>query len=175
MKKEINDCHNTKPYSQTTKSSQQNPLLSKSSNLLELLKARKGQNINIDISMLSNKGSLTNLIEKAKKYQAPPISTLDKKSPKYIAKEPTNENLEQNEDKKYLDKKQNLKGHSQIEILEKLSKRKFEKNINNDDNINIEEISEETNEKTSNKNLNNEDLSQKNVLNYKLFHYLIYF
>ena len=168
MKKEINDCQNTKPYSQTTKSSQQNPLLSKSSNLLELLKARKGQNINIDISMLSNKGSLTNLIEKAKKYQAPPISTLDKKSPKYIAKEPTNENLEQNEDKKYLDKKQNLKGHSQIEILEKLSKRKFEKNINNDDNINIEEISEETNEKTSNKNLNNEDLSQKNVLNYNI-------
>ena len=169
MRKEINDYHYTKPYPQTTNSCQQSPLFNKSSNLLELLKARKGQNINIDISMLSNKGSLTNLIEKAKKYQASPISTLEKNSPKYITKELTHENIEQNKYKKYLDNKQNLKGHKQIEIEEKFSKRKFEKIINNDDNF--EEISEETNEKTLNKylnNLNNEDLNQKNILNYNI-------
>ena len=71
MRKEIYESHpsNSHPL--------QNSLLSKSSNLVELLKAKKGQNINIDISMLSNKGSLTNLIEKAKKYQVPPSSLLE--------------------------------------------------------------------------------------------------
>ena len=72
--KDINETQNNKSHLENKNSFPQTNLINKSSNLLELLKARKGQNINIDISMLSNKGSLTNLIEKAKKYQIHPGS-----------------------------------------------------------------------------------------------------
>ena len=56
MRNEINEFSFSKSNSQQINFSQQNSFLSKSSNLLELLKAKNGQNINIDISMLSNKG-----------------------------------------------------------------------------------------------------------------------
>ena len=95
MRKEINEFHSTKYISQPMNFSQQNSILSKSSNLLELLKAKKGQNINIDISMLSNKGSLTNLIEKAKKYQAPLNSILENNSLNNLSKEKKQQNKEQ--------------------------------------------------------------------------------
>ena len=177
MKKGINEIHSNKTHSQQINNNQSNSLLSKSSNLLELLKAKKGQNINIDISMLSNKGSLTNLIEKAKKYQTPKNSLLDKIAPNNTQKEQiTNQNKNQIDNDKSINLKSNSKRHSRIEILEKLNKRKSEKNINKDKNINIDsnqENSEDTNEKSSNKNLNNinpesNDLSPKNIINYNV-------
>ena len=42
---------------------------SKKKTLHELLKQGGGQNINIDFSMLSKKGTLSGLIKKAKQYQ----------------------------------------------------------------------------------------------------------
>ena len=177
MRNEINDFHPTKSHAQQVNFSQQNSLLSKSSNLLELLKAKKGQNINIDISMLSNKGSLTNLIEKAKKYQVPFNSITNKKSSNInnISKDNIQQNKKQNDINKSINLKTNLKKNNEIEILEKLRKKKNEKILNNiDNNVNIDsnqENSEDTNEKTSNKNSNNlnpesRDISQKNILNY---------
>ena len=174
MKKEINEIHSSKTYSQQNNTNQANSFLSKSSNLLELLKAKKGQNINIDISMLSNKGSLTNLIEKAKKYQTPINSLFDKMAGNSQTKEQTNDqNTEQIDNDKSINLKPNLKKHSRIEILEKFNKRKNENNLNKD-KINIDfnqENSEETNEKSSNKNSNiinpeSRDMSQKNIINY---------
>jgi len=169
MRKE--DFHTSKPHSQALNFSQQNSLLSKSSNLLELLKAKKGQNINIDISMLSNKGSLTNLIEKAKKYQVPPNTLLNKNLVNDSKKEDIHNDTSKKETQKSINISQNLKNKNQIEILEKFNKNRNEKNIN-DDAINIEENSEDTNEKTSNINSNNlnpesSDMSQKNI-NYNI-------
>ena len=177
MRNEINDFHSTKSHAQQVNFSQQNSLLSKSTNLLELLKAKKGQNINIDISMLSNKGSLTNLIEKAKKYQVPFNSITNNKSLNInnISKDNIQQNKKQNDINKSINLKTNLKKNNEIEILEKLRKKKNEKILNNmDNNVNIDsnqENSEDTNEKTSNKNSNNlnpesRDISQKNILNY---------
>ena len=174
MRKEINEFHSTKYISQPMNFSQQNSILSKSSNLLELLKAKKGQNINIDISMLSNKGSLTNLIEKAKKYQAPLNSILENNSLNNLSKEKKQQNKEQSKIQKSINLKPNIKIHNQIEILEKFNKKKNEnENENNFDDNNINdsnpENSEDTNEITSNKNLNNlnsesRDIYQKNFL-----------
>ena len=150
----------------------QNPSYRISSNLLELLKAKRGQNLNIDISMLSNKGSLTNLIEKAKKYQKPFKSKLDpipyEKSNEIENKVIKSGNKNNNDN---LNKK-NLRS-SKFEVLEKLNKIKIGINRNNNDNKDIEpniENSEDTNEITSSyqnyNNLNNEsDLSQKNTFN----------
>ena len=169
MKKE--DFHTSKPYSTSINFSQQNSLLSKSSNLLELLKAKKGQNINIDISMLSNKGSLTNLIEKAKKYQVPPNALLNKNLANDSKKENIHNDMLKKETQKSKNISQNLKNKNEIEILEKFNKKRSERNIN-DDVINIEENSEDTYEKTSNINSNNlnpesSDMSQKNI-NYNI-------
>ena len=169
MKKE--DFHTSKPHSSAINFSQQNSLLSKSSNLLELLKAKKGQNINIDISMLSNKGSLTNLIEKAKKYQVPPNALLNKNLSNDTKKEDTHNDIQKKETQKSQNISQNLKNKNKIEILEKFNKKRNEKNIN-DDAVNIEENSEDTYEKTSNINSNNlnpesSDMSQKNM-NYNI-------
>ena len=52
----------------TEKIKDQKPLI-KSKTLHELLKQGGGQNLVIDFSMLSKKGKLNGLIEKAKKYQ----------------------------------------------------------------------------------------------------------
>ena len=169
MKKE--DFHTSKPYSSSINFSQQNSLLSKSSNLLELLKAKKGQNINIDISMLSNKGSLTNLIEKAKKYQVPPNALLNKNLANDLKKENIHNDMPKKDTQKSKNISQNLKNKNEIEILEKFNKKRSERNIN-DDAINIEENSEDTYEKTSNINSNNlnpesSDMSQKNI-NYNI-------
>ena len=155
MRKEINEFRFSKSNSQQINFSQQNSFLSKSSNLLELLKAKNGQNINIDLSMLSNKGSLTNLIEKAKKYQIPFNSISNKKPLNSLSKQKINQNKKQNDIQKPINQEINLNKHNQFEILEKCKKKKNEIidcNINIDSN---QENSEETNEKTSNKNLNN--------------------
>jgi serine/threonine protein phosphatase PrpC len=144
----------------------QNSSYKSPSNLLELLKAKKGQNINIDISMIANKGSLTNLIEKAKKYQIP-LNPYSSRSPQ---KKIT--------DIKYDIKEENNIRKSKIEILQKFNKIKIgniNKNKNSSSNNNYldscAENSEDTNERTSNinsNNLNNEsrNLSQKNMINY---------
>ena len=162
MRKEINEFHPIKSQPQ------QNSLLSKSSNLLELLKAKKGQNINIDLSMLSNKGSLSNLIEKAKKYQIPSNSILEINNSTNLPKE----SIDKNKEVKDIQKISNLnKQHNKINILEKFNKINNKKNLNNKNIDSNLENSEDTNEKTSNKNLNNinsesRDISQKYILNY---------
>ena len=148
----------------------QNPSHRISSNLLELLKAKRGQNLNIDISMLSNKGSLTNLIEKAKKYQKPFKSNLDA-----IPNEKSNENENKviksgNKNNNDNINKKSLRS-SKFEVLEKFNKIRNNRN-NNNDNKDVEPIienSEDTNEITSYQNYNNlnneSDLSQKNIYN----------
>ena len=161
MRNNINEFCFSKSNCKQIKFSKQNSFLSKSSNLLELLKAKNGQNINIDISMLSNKGSLTNLIEKAKKYQIPYNSLLNKNSLNNLSKQKMNQDKKQNDIKKPIKDETNLNKHYQIEIQEKFKKKNNEKI---DNNINIDsnqENSEDTNEKTSNKNLNPKALSSK--------------
>ena len=177
MQKKDFDITQSKEASKPDKSGlpTQNPSYRISSNLLELLKAKRGQNLNIDISMLSNKGSLTNLIEKAKKYQKPFKSKLDP-----IPYEKSNENgnkIIKSGNKNNNDNlnKKNLRS-SKFEVLEKLNKIKIGNNRNNNDNNDNKDIepnienSEDTNEITSSyqnyNNLNNEsDLSQKNTFN----------
>ena len=136
---EINNIRKIKSDLENTNSSKKNNILNKSSNLFELLRAKKGQNINIDLSMLSNKGTLTNLIEKAKKYQISPnkkkIDKQSKNSPKRDI-----DHLEIQNNIKF-----NKKLSNQIEILEKFSKKmnKYEKNIEKDiENNNINENKE---------------------------------
>lgn len=116
--KEKNEPQKNKSHLENVNSFPQNNIVNKSSNLLELLKARKGQNINIDISMLSNKGSLTNLIEKAKKYQVYPKTKniQNKANEKKI--EDVNKNLEKEESVKENAIRQSKKISNQIEILE---------------------------------------------------------
>ena len=131
---EINNIRKIKSDFQNTNSAKKNNILNKSSNLFELLRAKKGQNINIDLSMLSNKGTLTNLIEKAKKYQiSPNKKILDKQfstiSPKKDLKNHDNQN----------NIKQNKKISNQIEILEKFNKRMNKKEDKNIENNNINE------------------------------------
>ena len=51
--KDIYETPNNKSHLESLNYFPQNSLINKSSSLLELLKARKGQNIDIDISMLT--------------------------------------------------------------------------------------------------------------------------
>ena len=123
------------------------PLI-KSKTLHELLKQGGGQNLVIDFSMLSKKGKLNGLIEKAKKYQnlnSPRIieeQTSDKK------KEKEKENEEKSNKKAKISKN--------FEILTKFSKRKNRNDIDNKEkeekekeiNINLEkELSNDLNNK----------------------------
>ena len=163
--KDINETQNNKSHLENKNSFPQTNLINKSSNLLELLKARKGQNINIDISMLSNKGSLTNLIEKAKKYQIHPNSKIfQNKSQKEINIEQTNKKIELNDTQKEMSIKPNKKISNQIEILEKFSKimNKNEKISDNKNNENIENKNDKKNKKDDSQSPN-----LYNVLSYK--------
>ena len=121
--------------------------LIKSKTLHELLKQGGGQNLIIDFSMLSKKGTLNGLIEKAKKYQ----NTNNQK----IIEEPY--------DKKKENEEKNYKNSKKFEILTKFSQRRS-KNIESDTNIRHKEIDD--NNKNNNNNINNEkelinDLSNK--------------
>lgn len=114
--------------------------LFKSKTLHELLKQGGGQNLVIDFSMLSKKGNLNGLIERAKKYQ-------NLNNPKII-EESTNEN---NKKKEYEEK--NLKSSKiskNFEILTKFGKKK--KDVNNmknkeNDFEEVDEVEEEQNKK----------------------------
>ena len=157
-KKEINENHNIKSHLENTNSFPQNNLPNKSSNLLELLKARKGTNINIDLSMLSNKDSLTNLIEKAKKYQIYPNS-------KIFQNKPSKKSQNEQEFQKDNINIKNKKISNQIEILEKFSK------ISNKDEKNYQKEEENEKDNYNYKNHQKKEESQSpykyNVLSYK--------
>ena len=121
--------------------------LIKSKTLHELLKQGGGQNLVIDFSMLSKKGTLNGLIEKAKKYQ----NVNNKK----IIEEPY--------DKKKENEEKNYKNSKKFEILTKFSQRKS-KNIESDALIKNEVIDD--NKKNKNNDINIEkqlinDLSNK--------------
>ena len=111
---------------------EQKPLI-KSKTLHELLKQGGGQNLVIDFSMLSKKGKLNGLIEKAKKYQ-------NLNGPKIIE--------EKMNDKRKEIENENIHKKSKIsknfEILSKFSQRK--KNIDTENIIKIQEINDDTSE-----------------------------
>ena len=166
--KEINEPKKNISHLENINSFPQNNIPHKSSNLLELLKARKGQNINIDISMLSNKGSLTNLIEKAKKYQIYPKpkniqnNVNEKKIETVNIKPQKDESLKENVIKN------SKKISNQIELLEKFSKimNKNEKSIENHNEENPENEKDIDNYKRHQKK-NSQSPSFYNVLSYK--------
>jgi serine/threonine protein phosphatase PrpC len=132
--------------------------LFKSKTLHELLKQGGGQNLVIDFSMLSKKGNLNGLIERAKKYQ-------NLNNPKII-EESTNEN---NKKKEYEEK--NLKSSKiskNFEILTKFGKKK--KDVNNmknkeNDFEEVDEVEEEQNKKKKNYNKYNQEKELINDLN----------
>ena len=98
--------------------------LIKSKTLHELLKQGGGQNLVIDFSMLSKKGKLNGLIEKAKKYQ-------NLNSPKKIEDQKSDRKKEPvNEEKIY----KKAKISKNFEILTKFGKKK-NKNVDEDNKI----------------------------------------
>ena len=114
----------TKNLSSSRVSNKEQKSLTKSKTLHELLKQGGGQNLVIDFSMLSKRGNLNGLIEKAKKYQ-----NLNK--PK-IAEE-ANDN---DKNKEYKDENPNKSQISKnFEILNKFSQRMNKNNITNKDNM----------------------------------------
>ena len=131
----------------TDKNKDQKTLI-KSKTLHELLKQGGGQNLVIDFSMLSKKGKLNGLIEKAKKYQ-------NMNSPKII-EEGISDRKRENENEEKSNKKSKISKN--FEILTKFSKRK-NKNIVNDNkekDDNNNKIKKDINlEKELNNDLNN--------------------
>ena len=131
--------------------------LIKSKTLHELLKQGGGQNLVIDFSMLSKRGNLNGLIERAKKYQ-------NLNNPKII-EESSNEN---NKKKEYEEK--NLKSSKiskNFEILTKFGKKKKDvyslKNKEND--YEDDEVEEEQSKKKKNNNKYNQEKELINDLN----------
>ena len=131
--------------------------LIKSKTLHELLKQGGGQNLVIDFSMLSKRGNLNGLIERAKKYQ-------NLNNPKII-EESTNEN---NKKKEYEEK--NLKSSKiskNFEILTKFGKKKKDVyNLKNKENdYEDDEVEEEQSKKKKNNNKYNQEKELINDLN----------
>ena len=121
--------------------------LIKSKTLHELLKQGGGQNLVIDFSMLSKKGTLNGLIEKAKKYQ----NVNNKKI------------IEESYDKKKEKEEKNYKNSKKFEILTKFSQRKS-KNIESDALIKNEDIDDNKTNKNNDINIEKQlinDLSNK--------------
>ena len=131
----------------TDKNKDQKTLI-KSKTLHELLKQGGGQNLVIDFSMLSKKGKLNGLIEKAKKYQ-------NINSPKII-EEGISDRKRENENEEKSNKKSKISKN--FEILTKFSKRK-NKNIvidNKEKDDDNNKIKKDINlEKELNNDLNN--------------------
>ena len=131
----------------TDKNKDQKTLI-KSKTLHELLKQGGGQNLVIDFSMLSKKGKLNGLIEKAKKYQ-------NMNSPKII-EEGISDRKRENENEEKSNKKSKISKN--FEILTKFSKRK-NKNIvidNKEKDDDNNKIKKDINlEKELNNDLNN--------------------
>ena len=140
-----------------TEKIQDQKALIKSKTLHELLKQGGGQNLVIDFTMLSKKGKLNGLIEKAKKYQ-------NLNSPKII-EEQISERKKDNEKEEKVYKKAKISTKN-FEILTKFSKR-INQNRDSDKNIKIQENYNNINEEkdsNSNKNLEKEltnDFSNK--------------
>jgi serine/threonine protein phosphatase PrpC len=111
----------TKNVSSSRVSEKDKKSLTKSKTLHQLLKEGGGQNLVIDFSMLSKRGNLNGLIEKAKKYQ-----NLNK--PKL-----TEEANDNDKKKEYKDENPNKSQISKnYEILNKFSQRMNKNNINKD-------------------------------------------
>jgi hypothetical protein len=111
----------TKNVSSSRVSDKDKKSLTKSKTLHQLLKEGGGQNLVIDFSMLSKRGNLNGLIEKAKKYQ-----NLNK--PKL-----TEEANDNDKKKEYKDENPNKSQISKnYEILNKFSQRMNKNNINKD-------------------------------------------
>jgi hypothetical protein len=104
--------------------------LIKSKTLHELLKQGGGQNLVIDFSMLSKKGKLNGLIEKAKKYK-------DSNNPK-LSEEPINDKKKDMENEEKIYKKSKISKN--FEILTKFSNRINNKNSDIDNKIKNKEI-----------------------------------
>ena len=112
----------TKNMSSSKVSNKEQKSLTKSKTLHELLKQGGGQNLVIDFSMLTKRGNLNGLIEKAKKYQN-------------FNKPKITEEINDNEKKKEYDEKNQNKStiSKNYEILNKFSQRMNKNNINNND------------------------------------------
>ena len=113
--------------------------LIKSKTLHELLKQGGGQNLVIDFSMLSKKGKLNGLIEKAKQYK-------NINNPKIIEEQINDKKKDNNNDAKNYKQSKISKN---FEILTKFSKRRSSKNVEIDDKIKDKE-----NDINDDKNLN---------------------
>ena len=126
--------------------------LMKSKTLHELLKQGGGQNLVIDFSMLSKRGKLNGLIEKAKKYQD--ISN------QKIIEEPDNDKKIENEGKKT----NKSKISKNFEILSKFSQR-MKKNYDIDNNNLKNNESNNTNEEINKDIINNKIILEKEPIN----------
>ena len=119
--------------------------LIKSKTLHELLKQGGGQNLVIDFSMLSKKGKLNGLIEKAKKYQ-------NLNSPKIIEEQISDRKKEPAKEEKIYKK---AKISKNFEILTKFGKKK-NKNLEEDNNKIKEKLENEDNNNNNNINIEKE-------------------
>ena len=126
--------------------------LMKSKTLHELLKQGGGQNLVIDFSMLSKRGKLNGLIEKAKKYQD--ISN------QKIIEESDNDKKIENEGKKT----NKSKISKNFEILSKFSQR-MKKNYDIDNNNLKNNESNNTNEEINKDIINNKIILEKELIN----------
>ena len=130
----------------TEKIKDQKPLI-KSKTLHELLKQGGGQNLVIDFSMLSKKGKLNGLIEKAKKYQ-------NLNSPRIIEEQASDKKKEkEKENEEKSNKKVNISKN--FEILTKFSKRKNRNDVDNKEKEEKEKEKEINLEKELSNDLNN--------------------
>ena len=128
--------------------------LIKSKTLHELLKQGGGQNLVIDFSMLSKKGKLNGLIEKAKKYK-------DSNNPK-LSEEPINDKKKDMENEEKIYKKSKISKN--FEILTKFSNRINNKNSDIDNKIKNKEINYVNSDKNIKKKIEKEltnDFSNK--------------
>ena len=126
--------------------------LMKSKTLHELLKQGGGQNLVIDFSMLSKRGKLNGLIEKAKKYQD--ISN------QKIIEESDNDKKIENEGKKT----NKSKISKNFEILSKFSQR-MKKNYDIDNNNLKNNESNNTNEEINKDIINSKIILEKELIN----------
>ena len=129
--------------------------LTKSKTLHELLKQGGGQNLVIDFSMLSKRGNMNGLIEKAKKYQ-------NLYNPKLA--EESNDN---DKKKEYENKNPNKSQISKnFEILNKFSQRMIKNNTNkNDNDLKINEGNTNKNKLGNSINVIHKNIPEKELIN----------
>ena len=131
--------------------------LTKSKTLHELLKQGGGQNLVIDFSMLSKRGNMNGLIEKAKKYQ-------NLYNPK-LAKESNDNDKKKEYENKNPNKSQISKN---FEILNKFSQRMIKNNTNkNDNDLKINEGNTNKNKLGNSINAIHKNIPEKELINDK--------